>query len=336
MPESSRISNNYDHYYADETSEESDSSNTEADASSATTSLRSCTWDYPFENGRRYNAYRFGEYWCPNDEQQAEQQAICHHLCNMTLDGRLFLAPIGDRPHRVLDIGTGTGLWALAFADAFPCAEVIGTDLSPIQPTAVPPNLRFEVDDCTRPWTFAPDSFDYIHIRCLSGSVADWPAFYAECMKALKPSGFIEQLEFGLSPQSEDGTVAPDSAFALWSRSLPAAGDAWGKSLRSVDEAASQISAAGFIDVVEKRWKWPIGGWVDEARLRELGVWNRLHWHQGIEGWAMFLLTRGLNWSRDEVRVFLAKMRRMLRDRRVHAHQDVSVVYARKPDKVAN
>lgn len=37
----------------------------------------------------------------------------------------------------------------------------------------------------------------------------------------------------------------------------------------------------------------------------------------------MFLLTRGLNWSRDEVRVFLAKMRRMLRDRRVHAHQDV-------------
>lgn len=76
-----------------------------------------------------------------------------------------------------------TGLWALAFADAFPCAEVIGTDLSPIQPTAVPPNLRFEVDDCTRPWTFAPDSFDYIHIRCLSGSVADWPAFYAECMK---------------------------------------------------------------------------------------------------------------------------------------------------------
>lgn len=93
--------------------------------------------------------------------------------------------------------------------------------------------------------------------------------------RALKPSGFIEQLEFGLSPQSEDGTVAPDSAFALWSRSLPAAGDAWGKSLRSVDEAASQISAAGFIDVVEKRWKWPIGGWVDEARLRELGVWNR-------------------------------------------------------------
>jgi methylase of polypeptide subunit release factors len=33
----------------------------------------------------------------------------------------------------VLDIGTGTGIWAIDFADEHPEAEVIGTDLSPIQ-----------------------------------------------------------------------------------------------------------------------------------------------------------------------------------------------------------
>jgi hypothetical protein len=35
----------------------------------------------------------------------------------------------------VLDIGTGTGAWAIDFADEYPKAEVIGTDLSPIQRT---------------------------------------------------------------------------------------------------------------------------------------------------------------------------------------------------------
>lgn len=34
----------------------------------------------------------------------------------------------------MLDIGTGTGLWAIEMADLFPNATVIGTDLSPVQP----------------------------------------------------------------------------------------------------------------------------------------------------------------------------------------------------------
>ncbi|KAK8204162.1 SAM dependent methyltransferase [Phyllosticta paracitricarpa] len=334
MPESSRQNNQS---FADETTEESDTPSGKAGTlSSDTTSLRSCIWDYQYENGRRYNAYRYGSYWCPNDEQQAEQLDICHHLCNLTLDGQLFLAPIGDKPQRVLDVGTGTGLWAMAFADAFPNAEVIGTDLSPIQPCAVPPNLRFEIDDCTQPWTFAPESLDYIHVRCLYGSVADWPAFYAECFKALKPNGLLEQLEVSVAPACEDGTLAPSSALATWGPLLLSAGDAAGKSLRTIDEMRSSMTAAGFGDAVERRWKWPIGGWVREPRLREWGVWNRLQWETGIEGWCLFLLTRWLGWKKEEVRVLLRRVRRGLRDGSVHAYQDVAVVYARKPGRLAN
>jgi tRNA1(Val) A37 N6-methylase TrmN6 len=56
-----------------------------------------------------------------------------HHIYNMLLGGRLHVAPL-DKPQRILDIGTGTGIWAIDIADQFPEAEVIGTDLSPIQP----------------------------------------------------------------------------------------------------------------------------------------------------------------------------------------------------------
>ena len=69
------------------------------------------------------------------------------------------------------------------FADTFPDCQVIGTDLSPTQPREVPPNLQFEVDDCCSEWVYTKDSFDYIHVRLLYGSVADWGKFYQEVMK---------------------------------------------------------------------------------------------------------------------------------------------------------
>jgi hypothetical protein len=38
-----------------------------------------------------------------------------HQLFVLTLHGKLHLAPIGERIHNVLDIATGTGIWAIDF-----------------------------------------------------------------------------------------------------------------------------------------------------------------------------------------------------------------------------
>ncbi|KAG7438914.1 Secondary metabolism regulator LAE1 [Fusarium oxysporum f. sp. raphani] len=84
---------------------------------------------------------------------------------------------------KVLDIGTGTGIWAIDFADQYPNAEVIGTDLSPIQPDWVPPNVRFELEDATSNWTWSKDSFDFVHMRYLIGAIADWGALFKEAFR---------------------------------------------------------------------------------------------------------------------------------------------------------
>jgi hypothetical protein len=68
-------------------------------------------------------------------------------------------------------------------ADKFPSAEVIGTDLSPTQPGWVPPNCKFEIDDCTEEWTFKEARFDFIHVRSLYGCIRDWQSFYSEVYK---------------------------------------------------------------------------------------------------------------------------------------------------------
>jgi methylase of polypeptide subunit release factors len=55
----------------------------------------------------------------------------------MMLDNRLGLAPPTDpgaKIERVLDVGTGTGIWAIDYADEHPDTQVVGVDLSPIQP----------------------------------------------------------------------------------------------------------------------------------------------------------------------------------------------------------
>ena len=83
----------------------------------------------------------------------------------------------------VLDVGTGTGLWAVDMGDRYPSCEIIGTDLSPTQVPYAPPNVRFEIDDCCSEWTYPENSFDLIHVRGLTGSVGNWPKFYQECFK---------------------------------------------------------------------------------------------------------------------------------------------------------
>lgn len=42
---------------------------------------------------------------------------LVHHIYRLLLGGRLHLAPIKPNPQRVLDLGTGTGIWAMDFAE---------------------------------------------------------------------------------------------------------------------------------------------------------------------------------------------------------------------------
>jgi len=58
-----------------------------------------------------------------------------HHIWELTLDGKLGLAPPNTQgwTGRVLDVGTGPGAWAVDFGDMHPDSEVIGVDLAAIQ-----------------------------------------------------------------------------------------------------------------------------------------------------------------------------------------------------------
>jgi len=70
----------------------------------------------------------------------------------------------------VLEIGTGTGLWAIGFADAHHSASVRAVDVVFMQPCMVPPNLEFLV---LEDWDFLEaeqeNTYDFVRIAHFVG-----------------------------------------------------------------------------------------------------------------------------------------------------------------------
>ncbi|ENH63805.1 hypothetical protein FOC1_g10007940 [Fusarium oxysporum f. sp. cubense race 1] len=116
------------------------------DNASSTASLTSSILQYRTINGRAYQSERGNpEYWGPIDDTGQEAMDINHHVLTLLLGDKLHLAPVPDDIQTAVDIETGTGIWAMEFADKFPNASVIGTDLAPIQPGWIPPNLELRL-----------------------------------------------------------------------------------------------------------------------------------------------------------------------------------------------
>jgi tRNA1(Val) A37 N6-methylase TrmN6 len=83
-----------------------------------------------------------------------DREDMKHHWAKLMLNGKLHVAPIEKNPGKILDLGTGTGIWCIEMGDEYPSAEIVGTDLSKIQPGWVPPNVSFEIDDWDDEWTW--------------------------------------------------------------------------------------------------------------------------------------------------------------------------------------
>lgn len=306
----------------------------EDDFVSDTTSIESWIQEYRIENGRRYHSFGDKDYWGPNDEMAQQQLNLAHELFTKTFGGQLCLAPIPTRPIRVLDVGTGTGIWAIDFAVQYPEADIVGVDLSPIQPEWVPSNCRFEMDDIEREWIFPENHFDYIHVRTLVGGIAHWPSFYENCYRHLKAGGILEQAEYAAGMYSEDGSLKPDSAIATSGDFAKACFEKLGRSEGDLDIYATmqgRISQAGFQNVTLHKFRWPLGTWPKDKKMKELGRWASVHLDMGLEGYLMRLMTTLLGSTPEEVTQLCDDVRAQLKDRRTHAIWPMNVVIATKP-----
>ncbi|KAK1992847.1 S-adenosyl-L-methionine-dependent methyltransferase [Colletotrichum falcatum] len=301
--------------------------------STYTASLTSSVVDYPTEYGRRYHAFRPGTYYFPNDEDEMNRLDICHAVMVKTIGNRLFLAPIEEaKTQRILDIGTGTGIWAMEMGDLFPNAEVLGNDLSAIQPDWVPPNVKFEIDDVESPWIYN-QKFDFIFSRYMNGALADWPTYIKRVYENLSPGGWAEFQDWSFLLSSDDGSIE-GSETLRWSHLFLEAAKVYDRESQVGPKLEALVREnTGLVNVRHRPYKIPIGPWPKDPRLKDLGMCNLIEMLEGLEGFSFKLLCGALGWTKEEVYVLLAGVRKELKSTKLHAYLKFHVVYGQKPEE---
>lgn len=239
----------------------------------------------------------------PNDEEEQTRLQMVHEVYFNVLGKRHTTISLKD-PKKILDIGTGTGEWAMAMADDYPDAEVIGTDIARIQPGAVPPNVFFEIDDAEEDggWTWPDDEFDMIHIRYMQGAFKDWKHIYRETFNKLKPGGIIEVLDFDDHQNLKDIYTANDTTAAP--RLLDLVGEAMRKlgRPRSVDHLEpNSLTELGFVDVECKEFQIPMGAWPENPEAQKTGKHFLMSIIVGVEALCLRPLTEQLGWKHEDI-----------------------------------
>ncbi|KAG6034859.1 hypothetical protein E4U41_006351 [Claviceps citrina] len=304
------------------------------EASNASTSIYSSITRYEWKHNRRYHAYQSGSYCFPNDEREQDRLDMLHHAVTRLLDDKLFLAPIDPASLSILDIGTGTGLWCIAMGDAYPAASITGNDLSPIQPSWVPNNVKFLVDDIELDWVQS-DQYGYIHCRYMAASVKDWPRLMRQIYTTLKPGGWVEFQEMSSCYSTADDAAPlakdhPAHPFLQLSQAMTEACSKTGRLLDPTGHLRQWASEAGFASVKQLTHKAPVGSWPKDQRGSEVGTMMALNYVEGVEAMTAVLLRDVLGWPEDEVEMLNARVRLAAKKTEPKILVDYVVVMAQK------
>ncbi|KAI9642036.1 hypothetical protein NHQ30_009907 [Ciborinia camelliae] len=322
----------------------------ESNDRSSSKSLTSSVVDFPEENGRTYHGYRPGStdvqfdllhhqlteilaYHFPNDVNEQDRLEAQFDMLKCAFSGRNYFAPLAN-PLFILDVGCGTGQWAIEMGDAFPKAEVQATDLSPIQPLSVPENVHFYIDDASDDdWILPPNHFDYIHTRVLLGCFTDFDTVIKRGFHYTKPGGYMESQEIMFTPYCDDESIPESWPFLEWVGYVNKAAMKAGRSMNIASNLKTWYEAAGFVDVQEKIYKLPVNPWSEDKHLQKLGEMSEENWLACLSSFSMALFSRILGWKQEQIEVYLVNVRKSIPNRSIHAYHKIYVVWGRKPEQ---
>ena len=277
-----------------------------------------------FENGRRYCNET---YYMPNDEPEQTRLAIAHQAYLPVLDGQLTLARVPSNARRILDVGTGTGDWAMAMAERFHNAEIIATDITTVfQPGSGPPNVEFELDDAEEGWTYK-DPFNFIHMRDMSGAFADWNSIYAEIYKHLTIGGSVEIADRGMIQLKNE---PPNSYVKAFNGALQSAAERAGRPIGLAHLDRPMIERAGLSFSKSRTFEVPLGTYSTDPVKKVAGKMAMIAALEGLEAASLRLLTRHLAWKEEEVRKLCEKVQEEVVNPDARAFIPLQIVVYRK------
>jgi len=149
-------------------------------------------------------------YTFANDQEEWERLNGVHRAIKEYLGHRITLAPLEDMspaPRNILELGAGTGVWAMDIANMFPDATVTAVDISFNNIRNPPRNVVLKQLNILEGFPFEPESFDIIHMRFLLVHMPNFPELVKKCTAALRPGGILLLADLDLNLYSEDADL---------------------------------------------------------------------------------------------------------------------------------
>jgi len=280
-------------------------------------------------------------YLLPADDEEHSRLDIQHSLLRVFLDGLYTTKEVvehalrQDQSHTpaILDIGTGSGRWAVEMAQRFPYVDVVGLDLVPpalLSTESIPPNCRFEVDDANLSMDHYRNTFDLVHCRSTQVGIVDFESFLYEVARTLRPGGVLLLIAAGTRVYGEDHQPLPTKAPGE-------PGFSWLEYLYTVTvnvylaRGNESISAGNhwngwleqnpnYRDLVMQEFFIPLGPWPPNLSARETKASEMMREDimQFMEAFRVSLLSAG--WEAGEIDRCIQNARQEMRELRVHAY----------------
>ena len=68
-----------------------------------------------------------------------------------------------------------------------------------------------------------------------------------------------------------------------------------GQTFYAFDKMKRLVEDAGYVDVEERTFKWPIGQWARTPKMKDIGRFFKMAWQFGMEAWVLRPATNDLN-----------------------------------------
>lgn len=104
-----------------------------------------------------------------------------------------------------------------------------------------------------------------------------------------------------------------------------------GVNLSAATLLEGMMRKAGFVNVSVRVFQVPIGTWPMNKVLKMVGLYWRTILTIGLQPIALGPMTRGMGWTREQVEVWLIKVRKAYADTWCHSHMPLYIICGQKP-----
>jgi len=281
-------------------------------------------------------------YQLPVNNEELARLNNQHALLKMFIGGN-YTGPIKEElAHKsgeeknILDLGCGTGAWAMDMATDFPHCSVVGADVSPMDVGLAPRNLRIDVCDANEGLTrYQNAQFNLVNARLIAMGIKNYPSLIGEISRILKPYGFLQLQEwdfFVVDAQKQQ--VGTESWFGRWCAALRHGLAFRSASINAAEGLDDMIRAQGTFNFVQQQNVWmPIGpcfpkDTAEGMRLNLVGEFMRENVKAFIKGGKTLIIGSGMGVEEYDTLAFHAT--REVQDVSLPMYLRLNCVTARK------